>query len=180
MGERIGHLCGGRVGECLILRKNGVMSINYVLPPQRHFPAILFRMPGGMRINNAPPFCELANVRRNIIGNGKFLGAAIGIVASDGEAAGTLWQVRMHFGTCRHPVLGGKGYLLRATGVGWCLGIGRAGSIVGPMAAAQLIAHHFTNEILFMFAAIPAAISSLLIAGMAKTQPRRERPLLQL
>ena len=69
---------------------------------------------------------------------------------------------------------------LRATGVGWCLGIGRAGSIVGPMAAAQLIAHHFTNEILFMFAAIPAAISSLLIAGMAKTQPRRERPLLQL
>jgi AAHS family 4-hydroxybenzoate transporter-like MFS transporter len=55
---------------------------------------------------------------------------------------------------------------LRATGVGWCLGIGRAGSIVGPMAAAQLIAHHFANDILFIFAAIPAAISSLLIAGM--------------
>src|ERR1700688_183635 len=67
---------------------------------------------------------------------------------------------------------------LRATGVGWCLGIGRAGSIVGPMAAAQLIAHHFTNESLFMFAAIPAAFSSLLIAGMAKTQPRREGHLL--
>jgi AAHS family 4-hydroxybenzoate transporter-like MFS transporter len=66
---------------------------------------------------------------------------------------------------------------LRATGVGWCLGIGRAGSIVGPMAAAQLIAHHFTNDILFLFAAVPAAISSLLIAGMAKTQPRRDRPL---
>ena len=69
---------------------------------------------------------------------------------------------------------------LRATGVGWCLGIGRAGSIVGPMAAAQLIAHHFTNEILFVFAAIPAAISSLLIVGMAKTQPRREPTLLPL
>ena len=68
---------------------------------------------------------------------------------------------------------------LRATGVGWCLGIGRAGSIAGPMAAAQLIAHHWTNEALFMFAAIPAAISSLMIAGMAKTQPRRDRPLLQ-
>jgi hypothetical protein len=60
------------------------------------------------------------------------------------------------------------------------LGIGRAGSIVGPTAAAQLIAYHFTNEILFMIAAIPAAISSLLIAGTAKTQPRRERPLVQL
>jgi len=67
---------------------------------------------------------------------------------------------------------------LRATGVGWCLGIGRAGSIVGPMAAAQLIAHHFTNESLFMFAAIPAAFSSLMIAGLAKTPPRRDRPLL--
>jgi AAHS family 4-hydroxybenzoate transporter-like MFS transporter len=69
---------------------------------------------------------------------------------------------------------------LRATGVGWCLGIGRAGSIVGPMAAAQLIAHHFTNESLFMFAAIPAAFSSLMIAGLARTPPRRDRPLLPL
>jgi len=69
---------------------------------------------------------------------------------------------------------------LRATGVGWCLGVGRAGSIVGPLAAAQLIAHHFTNDMLFMFAAIPAAISSLLIVGMAKTQPRHERTLLPL
>jgi hypothetical protein len=41
-----------------------------------------------------------------------------------------------------------------------------------PMAAAQLIAHHFTNESLFMFAAIPAAFSSLMIAGLAKTLPR--------
>jgi MFS transporter, AAHS family, 4-hydroxybenzoate transporter len=64
---------------------------------------------------------------------------------------------------------------LRATGVGWCLGIGRAGSIVGPVAAAQLIAHHFTNESLFMFAAIPAAFSSLMIAGLAKTPPRRDK-----
>jgi MFS transporter, AAHS family, 4-hydroxybenzoate transporter len=64
---------------------------------------------------------------------------------------------------------------LRATGVGWCLGVGRAGSIVGPVAAAQLIAHHFTNEALFLFAAIPAALSSLLIAAMAKAKPRLRR-----
>ena len=61
---------------------------------------------------------------------------------------------------------------LRATGVGWCLGIGRAGSIVGPLAAAQLIAHHFTNESLFMFAAIPAALSSLVMLGLATTHAR--------
>jgi MFS transporter, AAHS family, 4-hydroxybenzoate transporter len=69
---------------------------------------------------------------------------------------------------------------LRATGVGWCLGVGRAGSIVGPVAAAQLIAHHFTNDMLFMFAAIPAAMSSLLIAGMAKAQSHPEPTLLPL
>ena len=57
---------------------------------------------------------------------------------------------------------------LRATGVGWCLGIGRAGSIAGPVVAAQLIGQHWTNESLFMFAAVPAAVSSLIIAGMAQ------------
>jgi AAHS family 4-hydroxybenzoate transporter-like MFS transporter len=57
---------------------------------------------------------------------------------------------------------------LRATGVGWCLGIGRAGSIAGPVVAAQLIGQHWTNQGLFMFAAVPAALSSLIIARMAQ------------
>jgi AAHS family 4-hydroxybenzoate transporter-like MFS transporter len=56
---------------------------------------------------------------------------------------------------------------LRATGVGWCLGIGRAGSIAGPVLAAQLIARHSSNENLFLFAAIPAALSALMIRRMA-------------
>jgi AAHS family 4-hydroxybenzoate transporter-like MFS transporter len=68
---------------------------------------------------------------------------------------------------------------LRATGVGWCLGVGRAGSIVGPLAAAQLIAHHFTNEMLFMLAAIPAALSALIMLGMATTQARYSRAALR-
>jgi AAHS family 4-hydroxybenzoate transporter-like MFS transporter len=56
---------------------------------------------------------------------------------------------------------------LRATGVGWCLGVGRAGSIVGPLAAAQLIAHQLSNEALFTFAAIPAAFASLVLIAMS-------------
>jgi AAHS family 4-hydroxybenzoate transporter-like MFS transporter len=68
---------------------------------------------------------------------------------------------------------------LRATGVGWCLGMGRAGSIVGPLTAAQLIARHFTNEMLFVYAAIPAGLSALLILGMAKAKPVGDRPPLQ-
>jgi hypothetical protein len=38
--------------------------------------------------------------------------------------------------------------------------------------AARLIAHQYTNESLFMFAAVPAAFSSLVILGMAKAHPR--------
>ena len=60
---------------------------------------------------------------------------------------------------------------LRATGVGWCLGIGRAGSIAGPVIAAQLIARHWTSAELFLIAAVPAALSALLIRGPARSRP---------
>ena len=66
---------------------------------------------------------------------------------------------------------------LRATGVGWCLGIGRAGSIAGPLLAAQLIARHLSNENLFLFAAIPTALSALVMQWMAQISPRRQQPL---
>jgi AAHS family 4-hydroxybenzoate transporter-like MFS transporter len=62
---------------------------------------------------------------------------------------------------------------LRATGVGWCLGVGRAGSIVGPIIAGQLIARHWTNGSLFTFAAAIAACSSLIIVGMRRIELRR-------
>jgi MFS transporter, AAHS family, 4-hydroxybenzoate transporter len=61
---------------------------------------------------------------------------------------------------------------LRATGVGWCLGIGRAGSIAGPVLAAQLIARNWSTEQMFLMAAVPAALSSLAIWGMAQIRPR--------
>lgn len=63
---------------------------------------------------------------------------------------------------------------LRATGVGWALGIGRAGSIAGPMIAAQLLARHWTSEQMFLTAAIPAGLSALMIWGMARLSARRE------
>lgn len=45
---------------------------------------------------------------------------------------------------------------MRSTGVGWALGIGRAGSIVGPLVGGIMIANHVRVETLFMTAAIPA------------------------
>ena len=45
---------------------------------------------------------------------------------------------------------------IRSTGVGWALGIGRVGSIVGPLIGGVMIANHVGAESLFFTAAIPA------------------------
>jgi len=50
---------------------------------------------------------------------------------------------------------------LRSTGIGWGLGIGRIGAIVGPFFGGQLMALHWTNRELFYAAAVPAVISSV-------------------
>jgi AAHS family 4-hydroxybenzoate transporter-like MFS transporter len=48
---------------------------------------------------------------------------------------------------------------LRSTGIGSGLGVGRIGSIVGPIVAGQLISLHWQPRQLFLVAAVPAAIS---------------------
>src|SRR5271166_474767 len=55
---------------------------------------------------------------------------------------------------------------LRATGIGWSLGIGRFGSILGPVIGGALIGLHWPNSSLFIAAAVPALISSLMMVGM--------------
>jgi MFS transporter, AAHS family, 4-hydroxybenzoate transporter len=50
---------------------------------------------------------------------------------------------------------------LRSTGIGWGLGIGRIGAIIGPFVGGQLMGLHWTNRELFYAAAIPAVISAL-------------------
>jgi MFS transporter, AAHS family, 4-hydroxybenzoate transporter len=50
---------------------------------------------------------------------------------------------------------------LRSTGVGWGLGIGRIGAIVGPIIGGQLLAQQWTPTALFYVAAIPAAAAAV-------------------
>ena len=50
---------------------------------------------------------------------------------------------------------------LRSTGIGWSLGIGRMGAIVGPVAAGILIGLHWSSDALFLAAAVPALVSAL-------------------
>ncbi len=61
---------------------------------------------------------------------------------------------------------------LRSTGVGAGLGIGRIGAIVGPVVGGQLLALHWQNQELFLAAAVPAAISALVMAAMRWLLPR--------
>jgi MFS transporter, AAHS family, 4-hydroxybenzoate transporter len=55
---------------------------------------------------------------------------------------------------------------LRSTGIGSGLGVGRMGSIVGPVLAGQLISAHWTPRSLFLAAAVPALISALVMIAM--------------
>ena len=55
---------------------------------------------------------------------------------------------------------------LRSTGIGWSLGIGRIGAIVGPVLAGELMALHWSNQQLFIAAAVPALISALVMLSM--------------
>jgi AAHS family 4-hydroxybenzoate transporter-like MFS transporter len=52
---------------------------------------------------------------------------------------------------------------LRSTGVGWALGIGRIGSIVGPVVGGLILSSGWQVGELFTAAAVPAAVSSIAV-----------------
>jgi AAHS family 4-hydroxybenzoate transporter-like MFS transporter len=56
---------------------------------------------------------------------------------------------------------------IRSTGVGWALGIGRIGSIVGPVLGGLLLARGTPIGRVFWAAAVPALIATLAAAGIA-------------
>ncbi len=62
---------------------------------------------------------------------------------------------------------------IRSTGVGWCLGIGRIGAIVGPILGGILLAMGGGARRVFWVAAIPAVIgtmAALAVAAMRKKE----------
>ncbi|HLG53856.1 MAG TPA: MFS transporter [Vicinamibacterales bacterium] len=65
---------------------------------------------------------------------------------------------------------------MRSTGVGWALGIGRIGSIVGPLLGGQLLAQGTAARQVFWAAAVPALIATVAAASVAmvrRGEPRR-------
>jgi len=53
---------------------------------------------------------------------------------------------------------------IRSTGVGWALGIGRIGSIIGPLVAAGLLLVHVSVKGIFLVSAVPALLAAGAIA----------------
>jgi AAHS family 4-hydroxybenzoate transporter-like MFS transporter len=58
---------------------------------------------------------------------------------------------------------------MRSTGVGWALGIGRVGSIVGPLIGGIMLSRHVGTETLFMAAAVPALIAGVAAFALSRT-----------
>ncbi|MBF3171891.1 MFS transporter, partial [Pseudomonas aeruginosa] len=64
---------------------------------------------------------------------------------------------------------------VRATGTGWALGVGRFGSILGPLFGSLLLGMHISVENIFMLAAIPAGLAGLLILQVRSPAAQAQR-----
>ena len=51
---------------------------------------------------------------------------------------------------------------IRSSGVGWALGVGRTGSVIGPFVGSVLLAANFDDTRMFLIGAIPVLIAALL------------------
>jgi AAHS family 4-hydroxybenzoate transporter-like MFS transporter len=59
---------------------------------------------------------------------------------------------------------------IRSTGVGWALGIGRIGSIVGPLLGGVMLSLQWTPQQIFMAGALPAAVAAAAVLVSARAQ----------
>lgn len=63
---------------------------------------------------------------------------------------------------------------IRATGIGWALGIGRIGAVVGPLVGGLLVGAHFAEPSVILANTIPAAVAAIAIVALRATVKRRE------
>jgi MFS transporter, AAHS family, 4-hydroxybenzoate transporter len=103
-------------------------------------------------------------------------------IAAIGQHGMSLWVLYLVVFTAGACTVGGQPALnalagsyystyLRSTGIGWALGIGRVGAIVGPVLAGDLIRRHWTSEQIFRAAAVPALISAVILCCWPWIQP---------
>jgi AAHS family 4-hydroxybenzoate transporter-like MFS transporter len=112
-----------------------------------------------------------------------YFGAALSVIliGQSGASIGLLMATVTAAGFC---VVGGQtsshalvaGFYptsVRATGLGWCLGLGRVGSIVGPILGGALLTLGYPAGRIFWVVAIPALIAAIASCSVAIVDPRR-------
>lgn len=62
---------------------------------------------------------------------------------------------------------------IRATGSGWGLGVGRVGAIIGPLVGGWMVASNWSPKEIFLVAAVPPIIVSLLLLALRTRTPRQ-------
>jgi len=60
--------------------------------------------------------------------------------------------------------------VIRSTGVGWALGIGRIGSIVGPILGGIMLSMEWTPQQIFMAGAVPAICAACAVVASGYLQ----------
>ncbi|MBR1177178.1 MFS transporter [Bradyrhizobium sp. KB893862 SZCCT0404] len=65
---------------------------------------------------------------------------------------------------------------VRSTGVGWALGVGRIGSIIGPVVGGLLLGAGWTAQSVVLAATVPALLASLSVFALRNRRP--DRPFL--
>src|SRR5688572_9385941 len=66
---------------------------------------------------------------------------------------------------------------LRSTGVGWGLGVGRAGAIVGPIIGGEFMRLKWSAQDMFLAAALPALVSAIVMFSLKAVVKREGRAI---
>ena len=62
---------------------------------------------------------------------------------------------------------------IRSTGVGWALGVGRIGSIVGPVLGGVMLSLHWNLQQIFLAGTVPALCAGLAVLAASRLGPAR-------
>ena len=57
---------------------------------------------------------------------------------------------------------------IRSTGVGWALGVGRIGAVLGPIVGGLLIGAGVSTGLIFSLYALPAMIAAVLVISIRR------------
>lgn len=125
------------------------------------------------------PVIDRVGFRRVLVPVFVVAAVAIALIGRVGLPAPVLFGVVTIAGLC---IIGGQPAVnalaasyyptsLRSTGIGWSLGIGRVGSILGPTLGGELVRREWSNASIFATVAVPAAVSAALVYFM-RDEPR--------